>query len=774
MRRLTPAWLRWLLPVCALAFMAGIAAGRFSGSWYWAALGALAAAAACGVSVREPRARCASAAALLLCLGALLGWHTWHQRLPKTGTRHVSGIVAEEIRDGSRTQHKTVLRNVIIDGVPFSGGAYWTFYSTELPEGLTPGVCVEGDFSLYYPGGADNPGGFDFSEYLLERGVTVGLYGKDNLTVSQDRRSLWGAAASLRHALTERLRAVMGEEAGGYAAAMLLGVRNLVPSEDRDSFSRLGIAHLLSVSGFHVGVLFAAVAWALKKLRVPRAVRFPLVAALLAFYCILTGLGAPVIRATALILLREYGALRHRKSEGLHLLSAAAVINLLINPAQLFSAGFHLSYGALLGIVMVRPVLYRWPRPGSLRRRYKALDWLWNGFTLSLSVQVGILLPQLYWYHELPLLSTVLNVFVLALASVVLTLFWILLLVMAIPVVGPAFGSLCGGMTGALTGAVRWMAQADWIVLWTKQGNAVTGAGWLLMMIGLCCLIRFRPRVCLALTAAGLAVIAMSVIPWPHHGTEYLQLSVRNADAAVLRDEDTVWVIDAGEDSTLSTWLHQRRLGVDTLVITHLHADHVMGVDALLRDRIPVRRVILPWGAEKPAVSEDCLAVLDRLKAGGTEVVYAARGDTFGLPSGSATVLWPEEGKVRDGLNANDASMALRLELQGVSLLTCGDLTGGYEMYCAEPADILKVAHHGSAGSTSPEFLEAVAPAAMILSGGDGTRWKNTVEKAGDIPVYATQNVGAVRITLSGGGWTVNGYRAPTLAADDDEEPLEE
>ena len=773
-RSVTPAWLRWLLPVCAMAFMAGILLGRTSAEWHWALISLAVAAGACVLSVWEPRARCAAAAALVLCLGALLGWGTWHRPLPEERVWHVSGIVAEEIRDGSRTQHRTVLRNVTLDGAPLSGGAYWTFYSAELPEGLAPGVCVEGDFSLYHPGGAENPGGFDFSEYLLERGVHVGLYGKDNLRVSRDRQSLWGAAAALRHSLTRRLCDVMGEEAGGYAAAMLLGVRSLVPSEDRDAFLRLGIAHLLSVSGFHVGVLYAAFAWLLKKARVPRLARLPAIALLLAFYCLLTGLGAPVIRATALILLREYGALRHRKAEGLHMLSAAAIINLLINPAQLLSAGFHLSYGALLGIILVRPVLYRFPKPGSLRRRFRAADWLWNGFTTALAVQAGILLPQLYWYHELPLLSVFLNVFVLALASVVLILFWALLLIMFIPAVGPAFGALCGWMTEALTGAVRGMAQADWIVLWTRQGNLLTAAGWLLLLFGLCGLIRLRKGIRGALTATALAVIALSVIPWPHHGTEYLQFSVRSADAAVVWDEDRVWVIDTGEDSTLSNWLHQRRLGVDTLVISHLHADHMMGVEVLLADRIPIWRVLLPWGAERSAVSEDCLALLDRLAQSGTEILYASRGDTFDLPSGGAAVLWPEENRVRAGQDANHYSLALRLELKGVSLLTCGDLTREYEMYSAAPADILKVAHHGSAGSTSPEYLAAVAPKLMILSGGDRTRWQNTLAKAGDIPVYATQNVGAVHITLTPGAWTVSGFRTPGLETDDTDEPLEE
>ncbi len=740
---------RWLLPLMALCMMGGMLLGRAASGWAWPTAAAAASALALGIAWRHPLPRRISLLALVLCIGSVWGWLSWHPVLPEEGTHHITGVVGEEIRDGSRNQHKTILRDLTVDGKPWRGGAYWSFYAAELPEGLVPGAAIEGDLDLYIPSGADNPGGFDFREYLMQRNCRIGLYGMRNLAILPDRFSLEGSAAALRHSLTEGLCSVMDEETGGYAATMLLGTKNLIDTEDRDAFSRLGIAHVLSVSGFHVGVLFAAVGWLLRRLRTPRWAQFPILTVLLGAYTLLTGLGAPVIRAAILVLLNEWGHLRHRHREPLHLLSAAAMLTLLVQPSQLTAAGFHLSYGAMLGLALVRPWLARHVRP-AVRR---PLRWAREGLIASLSVQIGILLPQLYWYQSFPLLSLFLNMFVLVIASGVLMIYWAVLLLMGVPGLGWLLGQAAAALTHWLTAGVRFLGSHDWISVWTCRANLWTAVGWLLLLIGLGWLWSLRKRFRFALAAAGAAAVILSVIAWPQAGITYVQLSVGNADAAVLQDEGTVWVIDTGEDSTLATYLHQRRLSVDTLVLSHLHSDHAGGLEDLVRSRIPVRRIILPEGAERQAVDPGITDTLAVLRESGTEIVYAGRGDRFPLPSGDAAVLWPVHGAVRSGQDANSYSLALCIRVDGVTLLTCGDLTSAYEAAAAVPADILKVAHHGSASSTGEAYLRAVDPSVLLLSNRLQSREDRVLALADGIPVYSTLRHGAVTLVFSEGSW---------------------
>ena len=738
----------------APALMLGILLGRASGQLL-PCLIALAASLAVPV-FSQTRGR---AAVLLVTVaaGSVLGQAAYHPTLPEEGTYRVTAVVADEVRQRENGQISTTLADVTLEGKRLLTKAYWSFYADELPEGLVPGAAVSMTVSLYHPDGAANPGGFDWREYLLQQGVTVGLYGQEELTCRPGAVSLSGWIARLRHTLCQGLYRVMGEEAGSYASAMLLGVRSGVSDEDRDSFNALGVGHLLSVSGFHVGILYAALAFLLKKLRLPARRRFWPTALLLLLYCALTGGHAPVIRASVLCLLNEYGRLRGRQRSRVHLIAGSAVLQLVISPVQLTGAGFQLSYGALLGICLVTPWLERGlerlPRRRLTPERLKGLKKkLCGGFAMALGAQLGVLLPELYWYQELPVLGILCNMLLLTLASGLLTVYWACLALMWVPGLGPLLGQAAAALTSLLLQGVRAFGSADWLLLWTKQANLLTAAGWLLLLLGCCGLCHWRWSSRAASALLGLLLTVLSVIPFPETETSYIQLSVGEADAAVLLDGGQVTVIDTGEDSTLATWLHQRRLGVDSLILTHLHSDHAGGVEELLKEGIPVKTCYLSASAGEGDVAESMIALVDRLEQSGTRIVRVGRGDVLPLPSGKLTVLWPEAETHRPWTDANDASLTLLAEVRGVTMLLTGDLCGDFEMYAAVRADILKAAHHGSSGSTSQAFLEAVDPQTVLLSCGRASRENGFRERLTVGTLYSTWSRGAVTVRFTGEG----------------------
>ena len=284
----------------------------------------------------------------------------YHPVLPPENEYDVCGVISDEMSSGSFGQYRFHLRDVILDGRPLSGGAYWTFYADEAPDDLLPGKAVSFSASLYHPRSADNPGGYDFRESLLQQGMTVGLYGKSELSVrNADSFSFYGTVAALRHTLSVSLRNALGEETGSYASALLLGMRSLIPSADRESFSRLGIAHILSVSGFHVGVLIGVLSSFFHLLRLRPGIRLVLYTLLLFSYAALCGFSQPVIRASLLLLFSQEGRILNRPRSGIHLLSSALFIMTIVSPVQVTSASFHLTFCAMFGLIWFSPLVRR-------------------------------------------------------------------------------------------------------------------------------------------------------------------------------------------------------------------------------------------------------------------------------------------------------------------------------------------------------------------------------------------------------------------------------
>ncbi len=746
--RSTPPQTAWLLPAGTLFFMCGILLGRSAFSWHGAAFALLLCAVAALLSHGWRRFW-----ALLLgmaALGAGLGWQAYHPQLPFEGEHLVQGTVVQELHLRPDGQVQTILSSVTLDGSP-AADAYWTYYLPEdetPPDWLIPGAQVILTARVYHPEGLINPGGFNFKEYLLQRGVHYGLYGSTALELADGGFSLRGSIARIRHDLTVELSAVMGEEAGAYAAAMLLGTRDHIPEDDRAAFRELGIAHVLSISGFHVGVLVGLLLLILRPLSLARTWRVTLEAALLGLYCLLTGGNAPVIRASLLLLWRELTHLRHRQVLPLHLLCVTALVQLLFDPIQLTGPSFQLTYGAMLGLLLVYPQLRRL-RAFSSRRVQR----LWEALCASAAAQLGVLLPQLYWFGQLPVLSVLLNIPVIAVAAWLITLYWATLLTLPIPGLRTLMGGMCTVATDLLLRLVRALAEFP-MSLWLRQPDGLTFAGWALLIAGASGLLprqmtRHRGKMLLL----GGMLMALLLLPLPENTTEYTMFAVGNEDAALLQDQDMTVVIDTGEDGqALASYLHQRRRSVDALIITHLHTDHASGIQALLDEGIPVDVCYLPTQADVPVIDVETLPIIEALRQTGTEFRHLHRGDVIDLPSGQLTVLWPEAGRVSPLHDANDVNLVLQADIAGMTMLLTGDLTGTYEHYAALPSDILHVAHHGSKDATSADFLATVQPQILLLSNRAATREERMQILAGDIPLYSTDTHGAVTVRFLGDG----------------------
>lgn len=407
------------MPCAALLMMAGIALG-FQAPTSAMPMLCVSAALAGLLLLGRRRTRAAGCLLLTFLLGAALGIRTANPTLPPEGDAQVAGVVAGEVDfRAEKGQVRVILRDVTLNGERIASGAYWTFYlktDEKIPDCLTPGARISMTAEVYHPQGQRNPHGYDFRQALRQKNILIGLYGAAKLQALPDGLSLYGLAARFNHRMAQTLRDVCGEKAGQLASAVLLGMRDEVPDEEQEQFRRLGIAHILSVSGFHVGVLVALLALLMMPVK-HRRLRMTLTLPMLLAYAFLTGGNAPAVRAVLLWALVCWGRIRHKRVLMPHVLCASAMIQLLFAPAQLFSASFQMTYGVMAAICGITAQT----APNAQKKRG------WKGKILSLlsvsaAAQFGVLLPELYWFGRVPLLGIAVNVLLVTGMNVLLLL----------------------------------------------------------------------------------------------------------------------------------------------------------------------------------------------------------------------------------------------------------------------------------------------------------------------------------------------------------------
>lgn len=745
------------MPCAALLMMAGIALG-FQAPTSAMPMLCVSAALAGLLLLGRRRTRAAGCLLLTFLLGAALGIRTANPTLPPEGDAQVTGVVAGEVDfRAEKGQVRVILRDVTLNGERIASGAYWTFYlkaDENIPDFLTPGARISMTAEVYHPQGQRNPHGYDFRQALRQKNILIGLYGAAKLQALPDGLSLYGLAARFNHRMAQTLRDVCGEEAGQLASAVLLGMRDEVPDEEQEQFRRLGIAHILSVSGFHVGVLVALLTLLMMPVK-HRRLRMALTLPMLLAYAFLTGGNAPAVRAVLLWAIVCWGRIRHKRVLMLHVLCASAMIQLMFAPAQLFSASFQMTYGVMAAICGITAQT----APNAQKKRG------WKGKILSLlsvsaAAQFGVLLPELYWFGRVPLLGIAVNVLLVTGMNVLLLLDWVTLLLTPIPWLAALPGAATRAVSEGFLHLVNALGRFA-PTLWTRQPDVWVVLGWLLVFAALLPFGKSRNRwqnrkKRLPMLAAGAALMATILLPAPFSGTEYIQLDMGDADAAVLRQEKHVLVVDAGEyGGDLASYLRAEHLPVDLLVLTHLHSDHAGGVRELLDEGIPIRRCVMPSGALEADFDEEVLPLLARMEANGTVIETVHRGDILQWAEGKLTVLFPPEGF--SASNANDGSMALLVEAEGVKLLLTGDLSARYGQYAAVSADVVKAAHHGSKNGTTQAFLDESAPTAVLVS----TKRENAADYLRgitDADVYSTLESGAIIIRMADGHFTIEEF----------------
>lgn len=702
---LSPPASGWFVPLVAGGVLAGVAGLVGRGRGWWFACGLLAGAAACAVA----------------------------PRLADTGKGGTPVRFVGSVRDGWSVTPFGYASRIHVESMESATGAMpaWGELRMEVAGRATvaelpaPGVRVQGSGELW-------PGRAGPLERPTVRVESVLLLRKEGPGLRVDRWRERLVAALLRAAGTDVGRI----EAAGLAGALALGRRELLRSGEVTTLRTSGLAHLLAVSGLHVGIVAVLMWGVLTLVRVPPVWRRWLLAAALVGFGAISGGFAPVQRAVgaavAYLVARQMG----RPLETLPTVWGIVAGLVLLEPRMLVAPGFQLSAGVTLALV-------RWVRPLG-----EALAFVPRrvGETVAVALVAQAAAAPLQGTHfgQVPLLGVPSNL-VMAPVAVAMTA-----LAVAATCVAPVSTAAAAGVLGTLAPLQRMLDRVAGTASVAVVPFPAPGAVAVLVFLALTVWALSRTR----WAAAGAGVVLVGMVAWvvgvprpPAGPGEVRMLSVRDGMALLVRGGRTQILVDGGRSPQEAVRaLAALRVGrLEAVVVTHPDADHVGGVTAVL-DRVAVRQLVLPARVAEVA---EVVGLRQQARRRGVLEVLVGAGQRVGLGEVTMDVLSPGADAVGSD---NDASLVAALRCAGVRVLITGDIEAAGERALVAAqlplrAAVLQLPHHGSRTSSTPAFLDAVAPVVALAATGEQPRYRYPHPEV----AHRLQGRRVVLVTQSGG-----------------------
>ena len=650
-----------------------------------------------------------------------------------------------------------------------SGEKVWVMYTIPsyeearfFDQSILTGKSFKARGELINPTSPTVENGFSFKTYLRYKRAHYILEIDKMSEISEGKGGLVTELSKLREREIKRIQAAYPELAGSFTEALIFGEQTNLPQELYEQFQKLGIVHILALSGAQVGLVAVFFFYLCIRLGLPRSKAALLVAAVLPLYAILTGLSPSIIRASSMATLFFLAQALGIRAGGSQVLTICFILYLIIDPYQLFQAGFQLSFMLTYALVLSSSLF-----------RDKGHFMLLFGITAICQV---VSFPIIvYHFYEVSLIGFLSNL-------IFVPVFSFLLFPLTVIVYGTVLFDFMDGPSvwilnffyELLEKSAAFLSEIPFaVLLFGKPSMVIT----VLIFLALLFFLAHWEQKSKLLWLSSLVLSGVLIIQYNHSRFsgegEVTFVDIGQGDATLIKlpYERGIYLIDAGGamvfekenwtkreaeydpgEAILVPFLKSKGIRhIDKFIVTHADQDHIGGGSAILQS-FRVKELVIPFEQREsfsglPAID---LAIKEEIP-----IKEVQAGMSWRAKEAVFSILHPT-GKEEE---KNESSIVIKASFAGLDWLFVGDLghSGEEKMMSQEQsidADILKVGHHGSKNSSSVEFIRAVSPVNAVISAGRDNRFGHPHQEVLDIlhaegvMIYRTDQQGSVSFRL--------------------------
>ena len=617
------------------------------------------------------------------------------------------------------------------------------------PPKLHIGERWEFSVKLKPPIGSHNPGGFDYSQFLLSQGISAtGFVNVPNVHNKLLGRDDFYALQVFREKIQKNIStAIHNQTLAAFVSALCVGLRDGLTESDWQVFQKTGTNHLVAIAGLHIGFVVATVYFLANKLcrLFPRllliipAARFAEIIALLSAlaYSALSGFAIPAQRASIMLFFLMMGSIFCRRISIWRRLFFSASIILILNPFDLFEASFCLSFMSICFL--------SWIMMGRLKTEKHWKSWI----KMQVAILIGLLPVMLLFFQQASLVAFFTNAVAIPWIGFVIlpmALFAVLLNLFYLHLVSQKLFWLTGKLLLPLWKFLSFAAHlsfASWYHAISSPFLLIAG------IMGAIFLLAPRKMPAKWVGCFGLLPLFFFHTATPKESDYWVTvIDVGQGLSVLVQTAHHVMLYDTGAhapggfdfgESVVAPYLRYRGIHtINRLEISHGDNDHSGGADAISKD------------FKVQSIFTSAPKLIAHFHA-----QYCAAGQSWTWDKVHFTTLNPVKNAPYQD---NNSSCVIKISSQKNAMLLTGDIQKVTEaqlvyLYGAQlKSTVLLAPHHGSRTSSSQQFLSAVSPKIAVISAGKLNRYHLPSPlvlsryQQNHIKVYNTANSGAIMI----------------------------